>query len=240
MKNLVVDFGNTTAKVGIFNQHELQEEYVFATRQEAQTFIKDSSAQACIISSVRGDVEKLREGIPTVAHYFVLTHQLPLPILNKYATPETLGMDRVAAVCGARVLFPHEPCLVIDSGTCITYDFINKKNEYLGGAIAPGLQMRLRAMHEFTARLPLIEIEENIPLVGDSTKTCMQSGALNGMLAEIEGMIARYQEDYPELRVILCGGDTHFFENNLKGSIFAVQNLVLQGLNSILLHNVSQ
>lgn len=240
MRNLVVDFGNTAAKVGIFNQQELQEEYMFATRREAQTFIKEITAHACIVSSVSGNAEKLHEGIPHVKQHFVLTHQLPLPILNKYATPETLGMDRVAAVCGARALFPKESCLVIDSGTCITYDLLNNENEYLGGAIAPGLHMRLRAMHEFTARLPLIEMEEDIPLVGDSTKSCMQSGVLNGTLAEIEGMIVRYQEHYPELRVILCGGDTHFFENNLKGTIFAVQNLVLRGLNSILLHNVSQ
>lgn len=240
MRNLVVDFGNTATKVGIFNHQELLEEHVFTTLLETQVFIKSITAQASIFSSVGRDVEKLWQETTHIKEQVVLTHLLPLPIENRYTTPETLGMDRIAAVCGAKVLFPKEACLVIDSGTCITYDFINQQGEYLGGAIAPGLNMRLRAMHEFTARLPLVEIKGDVALVGNSTKSCIQSGALNGMLAEIEGMIARYQQHYPELRVILCGGDTHFFENNLKGTIFAVQNLVLRGLNSILLHNVSQ
>lgn len=239
MRNLVVDIGNTSTKVGIFKNAEWIEERVFSGPIELEEFISGAQADAMIVSSVRQHPNLLLERARHIPKHYLLTHDLPLPIINAYATPETLGMDRLAAICGARTLFPNENCLVVDSGTCITYDFIDATSTYLGGSIAPGLFMRLRAMHEFTAKLPLVKAEE-VTQIGNSTVTCMQSGALNGMRAEIDGTIERYQQHYPELRVILCGGDTHFFENNLKGAIFAVQNLVLRGLNSILLHNVSQ
>ncbi len=238
--NVVIDYGNTTAKVGIFKQHELVEEHLLLQEADVKEWIQNTSAEAILISSVSKNEEALLEAAAHIATRFKLTHTLALPITNKYATPETLGADRLAGVCGAKLLFPHEPCLVIDSGTCITYDIVDADGKYLGGAIAPGLRMRLKAMHEFTSRLPLAEVKEQIPLIGNSTLTCLQSGALNGMQAEIEGMIGRYQQRYPDLKVILCGGDIHFFENNLKGAIFAVRNLVLSGLNSILIHNVSQ
>lgn len=240
MDNLVVDIGNTSSKVGIFKQHNLVEERVFANQATLNEYVASVQAQAAMIASVSKTYDAILPSTKHIKQVLLLTHQLPLPITNLYATPETLGVDRLAGVCGAAQLFPDEPCLVIDSGTCITYDFINEKAQYLGGAIAPGLQMRLRAMHEFTARLPLVNFEANAPLIGNSTKSCIQSGAFNGMQAEIEGTIERYRQHYPQMRVILCGGDTHFFENSLKGTIFAVQNLVLKGLNSILLHNVSQ
>jgi type III pantothenate kinase len=240
MINVVVDVGNTTAKVGIFNKHELLEEHRLLREKELKTFIQKIQASAILISSVSKNEDSLLQAAAHINQKFILTHKLPLPITNTYATPETLGADRLAGVCGAKQLFPSESCLVIDSGTCITYDFIDAEGKYLGGAIAPGLQMRLKAMHEFTSRLPLAEVKEQIPLIGNSTFTYLQSGALNGMQSEIEGMIVRYQQRSPELKVILCGGDTHFFENNLKGAIFAVRNLVLSGLNSILIHNVNK
>jgi type III pantothenate kinase len=240
MDNLVVDIGNTSSKVGIFKQHNLVEERVFADHATLNEYVASVQTQAAIIASVSKTYDVILPSTTHIPRVLLLTHKLPLPIVNLYATPETLGVDRLAGVCGAKQMFSDEPCLVIDSGTCITYDFINEKAEYLGGAISPGLHMRLRAMHEFTARLPLVTIDGDIPLIGNSTQSCMQSGAFNGMLIEIEGTIERYKQHYPEMRVILCGGDTHFFENSLKGTIFAVQNLVLKGLNSILLHNVSQ
>lgn len=240
MINVVVDVGNTTAKVGIFEKHALVEEHCILQEAELILFLKKVKASAILLSSVSRNEETLLRNANHVSKQFILTHKLPLPIANSYATPETLGADRLAAVCGAKQLFPDDACLVIDSGTCITYDFVDAIGTYFGGAIAPGLQMRLRAMHEFTSRLPLVEVNDQIPLIGNSTLTCLQSGALNGMQAEIEGMINRYQIEYPDLKLILCGGDTHFFENNLKGAIFAVRNLVLIGLNSILIHNVNK
>ncbi|GCC50744.1 type III pantothenate kinase [Chryseotalea sanaruensis] len=240
MDNLVVDIGNTSSKVGIFKQHNLLEERVFADHAALREYLLGVRVQAVIVASVSKTYDTILPSLTHIPSIITLTHNLPLPIVNLYATPETLGVDRLAGVCGAVQMFPAEPCLVIDSGTCITYDFINQNAEYLGGAISPGLNMRLRAMHEFTARLPQVAIEGDIPLIGNTTKSCMQSGALNGMCVEIEGTIERYRQHYPQMRVILCGGDTHFFENSLKGAIFAVPNLVLKGLNSILLHNVSQ
>jgi type III pantothenate kinase len=166
-----------------------------------------------------------------------LDSKLPLPITIKYATPETLGVDRIAGVCGAQQKFPGEPCLVIDAGTCITYDFINHDGEFLGGAISPGMMMRFQAVHTFTSKLPLVSRPEKVVLIGDSTETCIQSGVIHGIVEELNGTIRRYQEEFAGLRVILCGGDARFFENNLKGAIFAVPELVLSGLNSILNYN---
>lgn len=240
MKNIVVDVGNSSAKVGIFTNHDLESEKVFIAMEDLYEFVREATTDAILFSSVRKNEEALISYSHRITKSFIMSPYLPLPIVNKYATPTTLGMDRLAAVCGAKALFPLEDCLVIDTGSCVTFDLIDEASNYLGGAISPGLSMRVKAMHSFTERLPLVEIEKDIQLIGNSTVTCLQSGALNGMRAEIEGIIARYREHYPKIRVILCGGDTHFFENSLKGAIFAVQNLVLRGLNSILIHNVSQ
>ncbi len=149
-------------------------------------------------------------------------------------------MDRLAGVCGAIELFKETDTLVIDAGTCITYDFVDKQKNYFGGSISPGLKMRFKAVHTFTAKLPLVDSANAVGLIGDSTESSIQSGVINGMIAEIEGIIMRYQDKYPGLRVILCGGDTAFFENKLKASIFAAPDLVLIGLNSILIYNVNR
>jgi len=131
------------------------------------------------------------------------------------------------------------PCLVIDAGTCITYDFVDANRNYQGGGISPGLNMRFRAVHTFTAKLPLVTPIKGARLIGDTTESSIQSGVVNGLLAEMEGIIRLYTEEFPGLRVILCGGDAGFFENQLKASIFASPELVLLGLNSILIHNVN-
>jgi len=169
----------------------------------------------------------------------VLGPNLPIPIFNRYATPGTLGVDRLAAACGAWALFPNQDCLVVDIGTCINYEFISKTGEYHGGAISPGVVMRFESMHRLTAKLPNATPIESAPLIGSDTIQCLQSGVMNGVLEEIKGTIHRYNIEYPGIRVILCGGDAHFFENHLKPSIFVAPELVLMGLNSILLHNVN-
>jgi type III pantothenate kinase len=132
----------------------------------------------------------------------------------------------------------HRTHWVIDTGTCITYDFLTGDGNFLGGAISPGLMMRFQAVHTFTSRLPLVSPVDNTELIGDSTESCIQSGIINGLVEELNGIIKRYQEKFEGLKVILCGGDTRFFENKLKGTIFAVPELVLSGLNSILIYNV--
>ncbi|HEY0654618.1 MAG TPA: type III pantothenate kinase [Chryseosolibacter sp.] len=237
--NLVVDYGNSAAKVGIFDHQNLVENRAFESLESLQRFVSTSAVDAILISSVKEDPEKILAE-SKAEKKFVLTPDLPLPIQNKYATPRTLGMDRIASACGAWALFPRENSLSIDAGTCITYEFLDKNGNYRGGAISPGLSMRFKAVHTFTAKLPLISPKENVPLIGDSTETSIQSGVINGLVAEIEGFISRYQKEFGSLRVILCGGDARFFENQLKASIFASPELVLIGLNSILNYNVTR
>lgn len=238
--NLVIDYGNTAAKVGIFEDEKLVDKHVFPTPEGLQTFLEKITAENAIVSSVTADAKTVSSWIIHSKRKFILHHTLPLPINNTYSTPETLGVDRLAGVCGAHHLFPHENCLVIDTGTCITFDFIDVEGNYLGGGISPGLTMRFQAVNTFTVKLPLVHPVDRPELIGDSTETCIQSGIINGILQEMEGIIHQYKKKFMPLQVILCGGDTVFFENNLKASIFASPELVLSGLNSILAYNVSR
>lgn len=236
--NIVVDYGNSSAKVGIFEGTVLREKRIFREEDALQQFLQNFPAVHFIISSVNADAARVASWT-AAQKKFVLHHSLPLPIRNLYATPKTLGVDRLAGVCGAQQLFPDSPCLVIDAGTCITYDFLDRTGAYHGGGISPGLNMRFEAMYTFTARLPLVQATDTVDLIGNSTETCMQSGVIYGLLEEVDGIIRRYQEKFEGLQVILCGGDALFFENKLKASIFASPELVLSGLNSILIYNVS-
>jgi type III pantothenate kinase len=236
--NLVIDYGNTSAKVGIFDQHELTQKYSFNESPSLKKFLHGTPAEHLIISSVNVDPNEVLTEAKISGRKIVLQHDTPVPIVNHYSTSSTLGMDRLAAICGAVKLFPHENALVVNAGTCVTYDLVDNKKNYWGGGISPGLLMRFKAVHSFTSRLPLAEPVDDAPLMGNSTESSIQSGVVNGMVAEIDGIIERYIEKYPDLRVILGGGDTGFFENKLKASIFASPNVVLIGLNSILIYNV--
>ena len=164
----------------------------------------------------------------------ILDENTPLPIKNLYETPATLGKDRLAAAVGARAIFPGKNVLSIDAGTCITYDFLTKDGEYLGGSISPGIRMRFRAMHAFTGRLPLVEPEDFTGLIGKTTAESLLSGVINGVCEEIKGLIARYNEQYEDLTAVITGGDHEYLHNKLKINIFAVPDLVLPGLNEIL------
>ena len=236
--NIVIDVGNTFSKVGIFENDSLRKKEVFGDADAVRHYLERTPADNLLISSVAGDGEKI-SAWSIATRKLILHHALRFPIQNKYGTPATLGVDRLAAACGAWRLFKKENSLVIDVGTCINYEFINREGHYLGGAISPGVKMRFEAMHHFTAKLPLVSPKDGVPLIGNSTTDCLQSGVMNGTLEEIKGTIDRYQIEHPGINVILCGGDTHFFENHLKPSIFVAPDLVLMGLNSILLHNVN-
>ena len=236
--NLVVDYGNSSAKVGIFDHHKLVRKEVFTEPFQLQNFLENFSAVSCIISSVTKDPGEVSSWATQAKRKFILNPQLPLPVKIKYVTPSTLGVDRIAGVCGANHMFPKTNTLVIDAGTCITYDFLDTDGNFRGGGISPGLMMRFHAVHNFTAQLPLVPLVEAPPLIGDSTESCIQSGIINGLIEELNGIISLYKQEFDGLAVILSGGDARFFENKLKGSIFAVPELVLSGLNSILIHNV--
>ncbi|HCM74767.1 MAG TPA: pantothenate kinase [Cytophagales bacterium] len=237
--NLAVDYGNSRIKAGLFENHHLVEHVQFESDPQFEAWLGAHRFEHVIISSVTRDTDHILQVIKCDGAKLVMSQSILLPLTIKYATPLTLGVDRIAAACGAIEIMPNRDCLVIDMGTCINYEFVDDQLNYHGGAISPGVKMRFDAMHTFTARLPLIHLNDKVALTGNSTETCMQSGVMNGVLSELEGIIALYREKYPSMGVILCGGDAHIFENKLKQPIFVAPNLVLRGLNSIMLHNVN-
>lgn len=236
--NLVIDCGNTLIKVAAFSGDSMERKLVFSSANDLQTYLSDKDFHTVLISSVSVPAVQVLEWVHA-SKKLQLNATLPLPINNKYKTPHTLGVDRIAAVCGAINIYPGRNCLVIDAGTAITYDFIDADKNYWGGAISPGIAMRFNALHTLTERLPLISATEHFKLVGDSTESCIQSGVLNGVIGEMKEFIESYRKLYPDLGVVLTGGDTFFFENNLKQPIFAARDLVLSGLNRILQHHAT-
>ncbi len=254
--NVVVDWGNTRLKVGWFNENRLTDVERYATPDALLTALTETSDSGrqqpdqVLILSTNQPADDLRNRLAERGCVVrILDGQTPVPIGNGYETPQTLGADRVAAAVGATVLFPGQACLVLDLGTCLTADFVDAGARFRGGLIAPGLHMRLRAMHEQTARLPLLdwppapeagtETAPNWPeLTARTTRQAMLSGVLNGLAFELNGIVETYRQTWPNLRVLLCGGDAPTFESRLKPPIFAVPELVLIGLNRILTNNV--
>ena len=241
--NLCVDQGNSRTKVGVFSQDSLIETFVYEqfNEREISALLLKYPIDHCIISSVVLGDEQLIESLKTRFDSFIeLSHKTEIPIENRYATPETLGKDRLAAVIGASFLKPNCDLLVVDAGTAITYDFIDANKVYQGGNIAPGLNLRLRALHEFTHKLPLIQPKSESPLIGTTTDSAILSGAIYGIVFEIDGYINVLKIKYPELSAFLTGGSTFYFDTKLKNAIFAERNLVLIGLNRILQYNVQK
>ncbi len=233
-----VDIGNTQIKAALFLQKELIKTEKLSSIYSAIQWIKTNQATCGIISSVRNlSTEELTD-IQAIENIFVLDFQTPLPFENRYASPETLGSDRLAAVAGAQVLFGDENILVVDAGTCLTIEIL-QNGKYLGGAIAPGISMRMRAMNEFTEKLPMAEIPEYLPQYGNDTRTCLQCGAVWGAVFEIES----WYKKLGSARLVMTGGDApaiypKLFENQPAEhkKCHRVPDLVLIGLNAILEH----
>ncbi|MCB9294938.1 MAG: type III pantothenate kinase [Lewinellaceae bacterium] len=241
--NLAIDIGNTRLKAGVFSDGVLQYRKTWETWKidDLVALATNHNVKNIILSTVAGAVaEPLRAHFPSRFFFMELDATTPLPVKNQYRTPETLGKDRLAAVAGAFALFPGEACLVADAGTCITYDLLSAGGVYLGGNISPGIAMRLRAMHEFTARLPLVAAGPLENWVGDSTETALRNGGQVGALLEAEGYIRYCRSRFGALRAIFTGGDADFFVKNLKSEIFVNHNLVLIGLDQILNYNVKR
>ena len=236
-KRICIDIGNTAIKFAVFTGSDIISSGVINSLDQVPEVIDHYEIHDAIISSVRRQ-EQVTLQVPGKVIW--LTNETPVPVQNRYGTPHTLGMDRLAAVIGAGFLFWDKDCLVMDAGTCITLDYIDRNQTYWGGSISPGLAMRYKAMHTFTGRLPLVEMAEEgeTPLIGRTTTECLKSGVLNGTLAEITGLISKYRQHSPDLITVVCGGDAPFFEKNLKERIFVVPDLVLIGLNRILKYNV--
>lgn len=194
--------------------------------------------QRSIMATVKEAASQVKKRLPKNIDCLLFDGQTPLPFKLDYKTPATLGADRKAAVAGAMSMFPGKSVLVIDAGTCITYDYADAEGNYKGGAISPGLHMRLKALHNFTARLPLVEAGDDVALIGTSTEECIRSGVLNGISAEAEGIIARYRITDPGVTVVTTGGDAGRLQQPNENNNLNVPNLVLAGLNSILEYNV--
>jgi type III pantothenate kinase len=233
----VVDFGNTRVKIGYFEAEKLisVKRITYAERDiDASDF---KGIKYIIVSSVldkKFDFETLGLALKQIV---LLSKDTPLPIGNMYESKHTLGYDRIAAAAGAFQLFPYKNTLILDLGTAAKYDFVDSGGNFQGGMIAPGRAMRFKALHTFTGKLPLIEQTHKPLLIGKTTTACIESGVINGMCAEINGIIEEYQK-IGEIKVIITGGDGVHFESQLKYPTFAAPNLVLEGLNSILRYNV--
>ncbi|NDK18979.1 MAG: type III pantothenate kinase [Zetaproteobacteria bacterium] len=241
--NLGIDIGNSSVKVAVFEAGKLI---------ESKTFLKDNLFEElkliksafpiknAILSTVTVIAPAILIKLKTLFPLKILSNQLKLPYTIAYKTLETLGLDRIALVASAVLNYPNQNVLVIDAGTCITFDFITEKGVYLGGAISPGIQMRYNALHTQTAKLPQLKLKYPENFIGNSTDNSIHSGVCLGTIYEIKGVVAKYKSKYRKLTVVLTGGNTNFLAEKLKSTIFANSNFLLEGLNFILNFNLQE
>lgn len=237
--NLIIDLGNTAAKVALFCNEELVRQDVLneASVEALTTWLQDDRPIKAILSTVVHHAPEFEAYLAENFQYLRFSHQTPLPIQLDYKTPETLGLDRIANAVAVAQLEKGKPGLAIDIGTCIKYDFVDENDHYRGGAIAPGFSMRFKALNTFTDKLPLIEETKIDHVVGKSTKESIASGVYNGVAFEIQGMIDSYRQQYPTAQIAVTGGDAYLFDIGAKNTIFADVFLTLKGLNQILRYN---
>jgi type III pantothenate kinase len=232
---LTLDVGNTRIKGAVFEGDILLDAFVCMKNElekSIQNILKNYKEITDLVVSSVSDVEKnsFSTFSKSLNIHFV-SHKDQFPFINKYETPQTLGVDRLVLATGATLLYPNQNRLIIDVGTCVTYDFVDENNNYLGGAISPGLALRYKALHNFTSKLPLLTIESPASFIGKSTEESIHSGVVNGLAYEIDGFIAEYRDKYSNFIIILTGGDTDFLANRLKNTIFANSNFLLESLN---------
>ncbi|WP_405400841.1 type III pantothenate kinase [Maribacter sp. Asnod2-G09] len=239
--NLIIDAGNTNVKLAIFKKSEIihletvvVDLFVEAVKKIFKEFPRIKSS---IVSSVGSLSKEQMKVVAVFCELHELSNASKVPFKNSYASPQTLGVDRLALATAAYYFNPHQNNLVIDAGSCVTYDMLNDFDEYLGGAISPGVQMRYNAMHQQTAKLPLLEKKELLDYIGNTTENCLHSGVVNGITLEIDGVIDLYKARFKNLTVILTGGDTLFLSKRLKNTIFADSKFLLKGLNYLLEYN---
>jgi len=241
--NLIIDVGNSFIKLAVFENNIIKHKEVIENELILDAIYTVKENYVLIDHIIISSVGKLKESdikvIDTSFDLLVLNSKTKLPFQNLYKTPKTLGVDRIALVSASVNQYPKSNVIIIDAGTCITYDFVNTKNEYLGGAISPGLRMRYKSLNNLTANLPLLDTEIPKNIIGNSTKDSIHSGVVNGVLNEIDGAIQEYKDKYSDLTVILTGGDSNFLSKQLKSSIFANSNFLLEGLNYILQFNTN-
>lgn len=238
---LVLDIGNTLGKLVVYDQ----EDEVFKTQFELgemyatliELFLNFPEITQAILCSVVSIEPQTQLFLKEKTILLKVNSQLKLPFENRYETPETLGADRIGLVAAAVFKYPGKNCLVVDAGSCVTYDFISSDGIYRGGAISPGLQMRFKAMHEHTNKLPFVTLKEEFIAIGANTQNSILAGAVNGLVFEIEGWQSSLERTYEDLTLILTGGDAQFLSKRLKNTIFAHSNFLVQGLRQLLDYN---
>ena len=238
---LAIDVGNSRIKVAVFEHNKPIEIFVFDSDEAVKNFKnilkKYPKTRKALLSSV-GKLDAATEKlIQNSLKTEIVSHKTTFPFTNSYATPTTLGIDRLVLAAGAVLLYPKQNRLVIDAGTCITYDFIAANDDYLGGAISPGITIRYKSLNNFTAKLPLLEKKETENFIGNSTENSIHSGIINGVCYEIDGFISRYSDKFQDLTIILTGGDAVFLAKRLKNTIFANSNFLLESLNLLSLYS---
>lgn len=235
MVSICFDFGNTRKKAAIFLAADLIEEIVLADDSDDTilALLEKHRPQKTILSSVIDHSLTLEKLLAAHSQFHKLTAATRLNFTTPVGKPETIGADRLALMAAAVHFYPQKNNLIIALGSCITYNFINQYHAFLGGAISPGLDMRFKAMHQYTAKLPLATAQWNFPLIGYDTVTNLQSGVINGMIGEIEGVIEKYAEKYSNFNVLLTGGNSAYFAGQLKSKIFADYNFIFKGLYAL-------
>ncbi len=244
LMNLIVDLGNTRVKCAVINS----EDKILVINRKPKRFcskvIKDMLSKykinAAILSNTSTPDENTLHLLNSLSHFIHLNESTPLPVINGYETPATLGKDRLAASVSSSLRFKNENVVFVDMGTCITMNYITSEGVFLGGNIHPGISMRLKAMHRFTAKLPKVEISVPEEIIGNSTVKALQNGAVKGAFLEIDAFIQLIQTKFGHIKVLLTGGDAYLFEKWTKNEIFVAPNLVLEGLNEILKYNAKK
>jgi type III pantothenate kinase len=240
---LAIDVGNTRIKGAVFEHNTLLESFVFlkeTLRENLENILRQFPDCTDLVVASVGDIEKeaFRSVENNLQIHFITPHDR-FPFRNLYETPYTLGIDRMVLATGAVLQFPKQNRLVIDAGTCVTYDFIDSENNYLGGAISPGVRLRYESLHRYTAKLPLLTRENPAHFIGNSTSQSIHSGIIEGLIHEIDGFISQYEQQYPNFIIILTGGDADFLAKRLKNTIFANSNFLLESLNQTFQYKIT-
>ena len=234
--DFIIDIGNTRVKYAGFKKGSLHTKG-YSTDNEIGSLLNSlaKDVKSVVVSSVKPISKEFLAVVEKNAlNCFFLTAELQMPFKNNYETPHSIGADRLALAAGGLNAFPNTNVLIVDIGTCMTFDFIDADAVYHGGAISPGLLMRLKALNTFTGKLPLVDLKPPIGLIGRNTNESILSGVVNGMLKELDGIIDEYKMRYPDVKIILTGGDIAFFDKKLKNSIFADAEILLKGMHFIL------
>lgn len=237
--NLILDVGNSLLKIALFKKSQLIQKFKFTEnyKRNIEDIISENNVTHSIISNVGRIDDSIINILKESTNLLLVSNQLKFPFKNLYKSKNTLGQDRLALVSAAAFKFPKENVLIVDAGSCITYDFKNNNNEYLGGGISPGILMRFKSLNTFTSNLPLIDFDSIHQLIGNNTKNSINSGVINGTISEINGIIQQYCEEFENIRIILTGGDSNFLLKRIKNTIFADRNFLLIGLNKLLEDN---